>query len=130
MPLGLTKLEMFEHFGRFMYLGQLAFPPRSWLEQNFVAGYSFDGLAIYMCYLCACLIMCVKMCVLVVQLKAPEAKPSLWMAAGTAWAMCGALAFVHEDMFKKPEWYINLGMQGFFGSAFILASLTAKGKTA
>lgn len=113
-----------------MYLAQLALTPRAWLEQNFVAGYSFDGLAIYMCYLCACLILCVKMVVLVVQFKAPEAKPAMWLAAGTAWTMCGALTFAHESMFKKPEYYINLGLQLFFGSAFIVASLTSKSKKA
>ena len=126
MPLGLTPLECLEHVGRIMYLAQLALTPRDWLAQNFVAGYSFDGLAIYMCYLCACLILCVKMCVLVVQLKAPEAKPALWMVAGSAWGMCGLLTFTHESMFKKPEFYINLGLQSFFAVTFIGSSLMSK----
>jgi len=57
--------------------------------------------------------------------QAQEAKPLLWAVAGTAWGSCALLTLFNWEVFKKPEAYINLALQSFFGVAFLAASLNA-----
>ena len=61
----------------------------------------------------------------IIQMKAPEAKPTAWLVAGLAWSACAAIAFFSEPIWKKPDFYITVGLNSAFGVAFLAASLTA-----
>ena len=66
----------------------------------------------------------------IIQMKAPEAKPAAWMVAGLTWGLCGAIVFLNEPVFKKPDFYVNVAFQTFFCAAFMAAFLTDKPKKA
>ena len=125
-PYGLTYLECFEHFARFMYAVQVLFMPELWLLQNTVVAPT--PTAIWLCKLCGILLLCLKGHLVAVQMKSPKNKPYSWLVASLAWGACAALSYTNEPIFKKPEFYMNVGLQSFFAVAFGATYLLSGGK--
>merc|ERR1712118_595426 len=60
---------------------------------------------------------------LVIQLKAPDAKPFAWLSQGVGWSSCLVLNLMNEEKGKKPDWYIAVVVCAFCGIGFLASAL-------
>ena len=83
---GLTLLELLEHIARTLYIMQLMFTPEDFITANSVSGAAaVTPLLVHMHRLSAVFLIGLKGAILVVQMKAPSVKPSLWLVQGMCW---------------------------------------------
>ena len=128
---GLTLLELLEHIARTLYIMQLMFTPEDFITANSVSGAAaVTPLLVHMHRLSAVFLIGLKGAILVVQMKAPSVKPAVWLNQSVCWGLCAVLLKMNEPLFKKPDFYVNLAVQMFFGAAFMAAFLTDKPKKA
>jgi len=118
---GLTLLECLEHAARLMYMVQLLFTAESWLSQNMVG--EVTPMAVYMTQLAGIFLFGITCLFLVIQLKAPDAKPFAWLSQGVGWSACLVLNLMNEEKAKKPDWYISVVVCAFFGIGFLASAL-------
>ena len=128
---GLTLLELLEHIARTLYIMQLMFTPEDFITANSVSGAAaVTPTLVHWHRLSAVFLIGLKGAILVVQMKAPSVKPSLWLVQGMCWGSCAALNALNMPLFKEPDVFINLAIQSTFGLLFTFMSLTAKTKAA
>ena len=123
MLFGLNLLELCELCAGAGYVVQLVATPKEFLEKTF-EGTSGAPDAVAMTEFCGVFLATSYLVKTYALLYGPlQMKATLYLISALAWGTSGALAYKGWEMYKKPNAYVNVGMQAFFATVFGLAYL-------
>lgn len=125
MLFGLSLLELVELCAGAGYCVQLTATAQDFLKTTFEPPAAAPD-AIAMCnYSGAFLAAVYAMSTLVLLKGAESLKPTLYLIKALTWGGCGLLTYKHWDVLKKPNVYVNLGLQAAFFTLFGIGSALA-----
>jgi hypothetical protein len=128
MPFGLSTLDLFEHVARVGYIAQLIVTPAAFVADQFVGPSAVSVPAVILCRFMGVFLIGVKGLILTIQLKAPHLKSYSQAMQATVWGLCGIVALSNWDAFSKPQVYINVALQAFFTTAYLISYMGTKSK--